>query len=146
MFQETIIQLNNGAAVAELSAALETVVAAVRQTGKSGTITLTLKVAPASKGASNVLLIESQVKTKLPEPDRGMTIFYATEDNRLVRNDPQQQMLPLVGLSPKSLDRLRQKAGAGCHRRADAGHERFIHWHPAPRTSFPAIRSCLPRC
>ena len=24
-----------------------------------------------------------------------MTIFYATEDNHLVRNDPQQQMLPL---------------------------------------------------
>jgi len=35
------------------------------------------------------------VKTKLPEPERGMTIFYATEDNKLVRNDPRQQMLPL---------------------------------------------------
>jgi len=89
MFQETIVQINNGAAVAELSDALEKVVAAVRQTGKSGTITLTLK------GTSNVLLIESQVKTKLPEPERGMTIFYATEDNKLVRNDPRQQMLPL---------------------------------------------------
>jgi hypothetical protein len=95
MFQETIVQINNGAAVAELSDALEKVVAAVRQTGKCGTITLTLKVAPASKGTSNVLLIESQVKTKLPEPERGMTIFYATEDNKLVRNDPRQQMLPL---------------------------------------------------
>jgi hypothetical protein len=42
-----------------------------------------------------VLLIESQVKTKLPEPERGMTIFYATEDNKLVRNDPRQQTLPL---------------------------------------------------
>jgi len=35
------------------------------------------------------------VKTKLPEPERGMTIFYATDDNRLVRNDPRQQQLPL---------------------------------------------------
>jgi hypothetical protein len=95
MFPETILQINNGATVAELSEALEKVVAAVRAAGKSGSITLTLKVAPAGKGNTEVLMIESQVRTKLPEPDRGMTIFYATEDNRLVRNDPRQQMLPL---------------------------------------------------
>ena len=95
MFQETIVQINNGAAVAELSDALAKVVASVRETGKSGSITLTLKVAPASKGNADVLLVESQVRTKLPEPDRGMTIFYATDTNLLVRNDPKQQMLPL---------------------------------------------------
>jgi hypothetical protein len=95
MFQETIVQINNGAAVAELSDALAKVVAAVRETGKSGSILLTLKVAPASKVNSEVLLVESQVKTKLPEPERGMTIFYATDNNLLVRNDPKQQILPL---------------------------------------------------
>jgi hypothetical protein len=95
MFPETILQMNNGATVAELGNALEQMVAAVRAAGKSGSITLTIKVAPASKGATDVLMVESQVKSKLPEPNRGMTIFYATEDNRLVRNDPKQQMLPL---------------------------------------------------
>ncbi len=95
MFQETIVQINNGAAVQELSDALRKVVAAVRETGKCGAITLTLKVAPASKGSVDVLLVESQVKTKLPEPERGTTIFYATDNNLLVRNDPKQQMLPL---------------------------------------------------
>ena len=95
MFQETILQINNGATVAELSDALEKVVAAVRATGKSGSIALTVKVAPASKGSNDVLIVESQVRTKLPEPDRGMTIFYATDENRLVRNDPRQQQLPL---------------------------------------------------
>ena len=95
MFPETILQMNNGATVMELSNALERVVAAVRAAGKSGSITLTVKVAPASKGTTDVLMVESQVKTKLPEPDRGTTIFFATEDNRLVRNDPKQQMLPL---------------------------------------------------
>ena len=95
MFQEIIIQCNNGATVNELSDALEKVVAAVRATGKSGAITLTLKVAPASKNSTEVLLVESQVKTKLPEPERGMTIFYATPENQLVRNDPKQQTLPL---------------------------------------------------
>src|SRR5579884_1972977 len=107
MFQETIVQINNGAAVQELSDALKKVVAAVRDTGKSGSVTLTLKVAPASKGSADVLLVESQVKTKLPEPERGMTIFYATDDNLLVRNDPKQQMLPLrvvdIEQQPKQL-------------------------------------------
>jgi hypothetical protein len=95
MFNETILQINNGATVTELSEALQQVVAAVRQTGKTGSLTLALKVTPASKRTTEVLMIESQVRTKLPEPERGMTVFYATEDNRLVRNDPKQQMLPL---------------------------------------------------
>ena len=107
MFQETILQINNGATVAELTEALEQVVAAVRTTGKSGSITLALKVAPASKGSTDVLLVESAIKTRLPEPDRGMTIFYATDDNQLVRNDPKQQMLPLrvvdIDQQPKQL-------------------------------------------
>ncbi len=107
MFPETILQMNNGATVAELSDALEKVVAAVRAAGKSGAITLTVKVSPASKGATDVLMVESQVKTRLPEPDRGMTVFFATEDNRLVRNDPKQQMLPLrvvdIDQQPKQL-------------------------------------------
>ena len=95
MFQETILQINNGATVAKLSEALERVVAAVRMAGKAGSITLTLKVAPASKGSTDVLMIESQVRTKLPEPERGISIFYATDNNRLVRNDPKQIQLPL---------------------------------------------------
>jgi hypothetical protein len=95
MFQDFIIQVNNGTTARELSEALEQVVAAVRGTGKSGAITLTLKVAPASKGATDVLMVESHVKTRLPGPDRGMTVFFATEDNHLVRNDPKQQTLPL---------------------------------------------------
>ena len=95
MFPETILQMNNGATVMELSDALEKVVAAVRAAGKSGSITLTISVKPASKGSTNVLMVESQVKSKLPEPDRGMTVFYATEDNKLVRSDPRQQSLPL---------------------------------------------------
>jgi len=95
MFQETILQINNGATLEELSEELAKVVAAVRAAGKGGALTLTLKVLPASTGSTDVLMVESQVKTKLPERDRGMTVFYATDDNRLVRNDPKQQMLPL---------------------------------------------------
>lgn len=94
-FQKTLVDLNQGAALSELSDALDKVVAAVRQTGKGGSLALTLKVRPASKGVTNVVLVESEMKMKLPEPERGMTIFFVTEDNKLVRNDPRQQTLPL---------------------------------------------------
>jgi hypothetical protein len=95
MFQETILQVNNGAAVAELSEKLGAVVAAVRDTGKAGAVTLTIKVAPASKNTPDVFLVTADVKAKVPERERGSTIFYGTENNLLVRNDPKQQMLPL---------------------------------------------------
>lgn len=96
MFQETILHINNGATLGELSEALRNLVAAVRATGKSGALALTLRVRPASKGATDVLMVESQVKTRLPEPERGTTIFYATDDNNLVRNDPKQMTLPAL--------------------------------------------------
>ena len=95
MFPETILQINNGATVAELGDAVQKVVAAVRAVGKSGAVTLTVKIAPAMKNSTEVLTVEATVKTRVPEAEHGATIFFATEDNRLVRNDPKQQMLPL---------------------------------------------------
>ena len=44
MFQDFIIHVNNGATLAELSEELKKVVAAVRQTGKAGTLTLAINV------------------------------------------------------------------------------------------------------
>jgi flagellar hook assembly protein FlgD len=95
MLQETLLQMNNGATVTEMAEALKKAVATVRQTGKSATITLTLKISPATKNVTDVVTVESSVKTKLPEPERGVTIFYTTDENDLVRNDPKQQTLPL---------------------------------------------------
>jgi hypothetical protein len=94
-FQKTLLDVNNGAAVVELSEKLAAVVAAVRATGKAGSVTLTLKVARASKNTPDVFLLSADVKARVPEPERGSTIFYATDENMLVRNDPKQQMLPL---------------------------------------------------
>ncbi|HZT29220.1 MAG TPA: hypothetical protein VFA33_05020 [Bryobacteraceae bacterium] len=107
MFPQTVFEIDKGVTVAELGEALRNLTAAVREVGKSGTLTLTIKVAPASKGATDVVTVQSQVKTKLPEPDRRVAIFYVTDDNRLVRNDPKQEMLPLrvvdIEQQPKQL-------------------------------------------
>lgn len=95
MFPKALFELDNGATVAELAAALQKLTASVREIGKAGSLTLTIKVAPASKGATDVVTVQSQVRAKLPEAERRVAIFYVTDDNQLVRNDPHQETLDL---------------------------------------------------
>lgn len=92
---ETLRELHRGELLEELENDLTEVVAAVRKSGKGGKLTLTIGVKPASKGDTNVLTVEAAVKTTLPKPDRSASIFYATEDNQLVREDPRQLKLEL---------------------------------------------------
>ena len=89
-FVAVLSQLRRGMAVADLSEALRDLVAQVRQTRKSGTITLKLKIAPQSKGDDVVLTLTDDIVVKAPVAERGNSIFFATEGNDLVRNDPRQ--------------------------------------------------------
>ncbi len=103
MFPQTISDINQGAAVAELNAALTQVAVAVRQTGKAGSLTFTIKMSPANKRTPEWLAVETDIKAKIPESERAVTIFYATEDGQLLRHDPRQRQLPLrsVDLEPQ---------------------------------------------
>ncbi|HRK69696.1 MAG TPA: hypothetical protein PKY73_19290 [Hyphomonas sp.] len=95
MFGETIIALKNGAVVAELSDRLRKLIKAVRETGNAGSLTLTMKVAPAVKGdnGGDVVSVEAAVNTKTPAPKLGTSIFFTTDAGGLVRNDPRQMDL-----------------------------------------------------
>jgi hypothetical protein len=95
MFQETILQLNNGATAVELSQKLKELVQAVRATGKGGALALTLKVMPASKGDVEVLMLETDVKVRAPQPDRRKNVFFSNEEGLLSRTDPNQMELML---------------------------------------------------
>ena len=107
MFPKSIFEIDNGATVAEFAAALQAINAAVRETGKGGDVTLTISVTPASKGNSDVVMVKTKVRAKLPEASRRQTVFYLDDSNQLVRNDPKQQTLPLrvvdIEQSPKGL-------------------------------------------
>jgi hypothetical protein len=92
-FLETFKVLRDGAAEADMNEHLEAMVAAVRETGRAGAITLTLKVRPASKGDVRVLTVEDLVKVTRPQPERGATVLFTTDDNQLQRNDPRQPEL-----------------------------------------------------
>lgn len=83
-------QLRRGQTAADISEALHELVAAVRATGKKGALTIKLTVAPHSKGDDTILTLTDDVTLKTPRAERGASIFYATVDNALVRNDPRQ--------------------------------------------------------
>jgi hypothetical protein len=92
----TLLQNHRGGwALDEASEKLQKVVEGVRQTGKSGTLTIKLKVSPASRGAANALIITDDIKEKIPVLDKDSSIFFATNDNQLVRDNPNQAQLPL---------------------------------------------------
>lgn len=73
----------------ELSEGLRDLVTRVRDTGKPGAITYTVKVAP-TKGYAKALTVSDEIKLKLPEHDRDASLFFADADGNLTRNDPDQ--------------------------------------------------------
>lgn len=92
MFMQTLRELRKGAALADAGEKLQQLIAAVREAKKGGKLTLTIEVKPA-KGDTDILTIQDAVKVALPEPERGVTIMYATDENTLQREDPRQPKL-----------------------------------------------------
>jgi hypothetical protein len=107
-FTQALGEFREGRSLDELSTALQQVVAAVKVTGRAGSITYTLKIKPASKGAGNALALEDNVKVKLPEPERDSGIFFATDNNGLSRENPHQKTLDLRVVKPAAAEPLRQ--------------------------------------
>lgn len=94
-FAETLVALNGGTTHAEASNLLADLVAAVRDTGKKGSLTLTVDLAPL-KGASNQLVVAAHVSVKAPKADSRTAVFFVDSNGGLSRNDPNQ--LELDGL------------------------------------------------
>lgn len=96
-FLAVLGELEKGRLADELSEKLPQVVAGVKDTGKAGTLTLTIKVKPYTKGGDDILIVDSTVVAKVPQPDRKPSLMYADGDANLVRQDPNQPSLPGVG-------------------------------------------------
>ncbi len=83
----------NGVTHDELSDALQDLVAAVTAEGKGGSLTFTISIKPADKGGA--LIVTDSIKVKPPAQTRSASIFYASPDNNLVRDDPKQAKMDL---------------------------------------------------
>jgi hypothetical protein len=88
-FAELLTILDRGEAHAEASRGLNDLVAAVNDTGKSGSLTITIKIAPL-KGSSHQLLVAASVSVKPPRSEPGAGVFYIDDSNNLTRTDPNQ--------------------------------------------------------
>lgn len=73
----------------ELSDAVYDLVQRVKDTGKKGSIVYTISIGPM-KGDKDVLVVDDQIKLKLPEHDRKASLFYTDKTGNLTRTDPNQ--------------------------------------------------------
>ena len=89
-FADALIEMQGGRTHTELSESLHELIARVRDTGKKGTITLTITVAPVKNASENTLTVSDLVTTKLPAHDRRVSLFFADADGNLSRRDPNQ--------------------------------------------------------
>lgn len=89
-FVEWLEEYKKGETDGELTHELRTLIEAVQETGKPGTLTLTLKV--SRKGERQVNIIED-VKVKTPVHSRSETIYFVDQHLNLTRNDPRQGVL-----------------------------------------------------
>lgn len=97
-FSEWLLAQRKGGLNIELGDALADLVTAVGETNKGGTLTLTIKVAP---GRGTSLEVKDECKTKLPEHDREITLWWSDDDGNLMRYDPHQQQIPF---GPRAVD------------------------------------------
>lgn len=88
-FADWIREQSNGRTHDELSVALHDLIGRVRDTGKKGSVSLTVTVAPM-KGDTDVLVVGDEIKLRIPEHDRKASLFYPDAHGNLSRTDPQQ--------------------------------------------------------
>lgn len=72
----------------ELTVNLHDLVAAVRETGKKGSLTLKLTIG-TFKGDPDMIEVSDDVKLVKPQHDRKPGIFYPDKEGNLSRNSPQ---------------------------------------------------------
>ena len=87
----TLALLHGGAFIDEASDKLAELVKMVEETGKAGTMTITL----ALKNAGGAMQIDAAIKAKIPEPKPDSTLLWPTVEGNLVLDNPAQQKLDL---------------------------------------------------
>ena len=88
-FAEYLREIDRGRLLTDLTADFKDLVRAVTETGKPGSLTLTLTLKPQGVAADTVM-VEAAVKLKDPQPSRAGSLFFVSDDLNLTRRDPRQ--------------------------------------------------------
>jgi hypothetical protein len=98
-FTEFLLQQAYGGTHDELTYGLHDLIAAVKDHGKAGSLTLTISVAPVGAGAERQVMVTDRVALKAPTGKRPTSMFFVDDDGNLTRKDPRQPELPLREVS-----------------------------------------------
>ncbi len=90
-FARLLQEFHDGDSLAELSENLQTLVASVKETKQQGKLIYTLTIRPSG----NAIVVTDKIELKEPKDEREAAIFFATEQNTLQREDPNQRKLDL---------------------------------------------------
>jgi hypothetical protein len=90
LFTQFLREVRRGMTEAELDDAMQEVIDEAMKTGKSASLTLTLKVDIAGEGQ---IAVYDTISTKMPQPSKGMSLFFIGENGRPTRTDPRQMEL-----------------------------------------------------
>jgi hypothetical protein len=88
-FLATLQRHRGGRLLAQASGKLAEVVAGVHDTGKAGTVTLTLTIKPAQRGQSAVVVTD-KLTGKVPTLEAEASFWFATPAGQLCKEDPRQ--------------------------------------------------------
>lgn len=95
-FSVFLTDLNDGQTMAGLTADLSELLHTVKSTGRTGSMTLKLKIAPAGKGQEvDKITIVADRKLELPKPEQPSDFFWLTDDAEPTRQHPRQHALDL---------------------------------------------------
>jgi hypothetical protein len=93
-FAEVLSEVSKGIVADEAATKLAELVTAVQETGKKGSVTVTIQVVP-HKGNNETVNVAAAVTAKLPRAETPTSIFYIAANGNLSRNDP--NTLPGLG-------------------------------------------------
>ncbi len=93
LFTDYLRELDKGRVIEELSTGMQELISCIMETGKRGSLTLKIDIAPSSKIDTETVAVVASLKITSPEPDRHSTLYYITPENNLSRRDPRQMDL-----------------------------------------------------
>lgn len=91
-FASWLVEQGGGKTEAELTDGLRDLVQRVIDTGKKGSISLTVQCEPMKEDPS-MIVVKDEIKLKLPEHDRKASLYWTDEQGNLLRNDPNQMSI-----------------------------------------------------
>lgn len=103
-FSQQMAFLNRGSLDDEATEKLTKLIKKVRETGKAGSFTLTMKVGMLNQRDENAVKITPAIKLSLPELPGAETIMFSTADGDLLRDDPDQRTLDLKQVEVKTIE------------------------------------------